>query len=106
MDSPHTQTTNSMKKKTSKVSRKVTITQKKSMFLKGLLKELKIRQEHTMRCHSQYKAFKQARVDVQNDSEVATVQINWSENVKMKQAREEKKAYYDEVQISVHAMYV
>ena len=59
-----------------------------------------------MRCHSQYKAFKQTRVDAQNDSEVATVQIDWSESVKMKQAREEKKAYYDEVQISIHAMYV
>ena len=59
-----------------------------------------------MRCPSQYKAFKQTRVDAQNDSEVATVQIDWSESVKMKQVREEKKAYYDEVQISIHAMYV
>ena len=40
------------------------------MFLKDLLKELKMQKEHTMRYHSQYKAFKQARVDAQNDSEL------------------------------------
>ena len=65
------------------------------MFLKDLSKELKIQQEHTMRCHSQYKTFKRARVDAQNESEVATVQIDWSENVKMKQTTEKKKTYYD-----------
>ena len=65
------------------------------MFLKDLSKELKIQQEHTMRCHNQYKTFKRARVDAQNESEVATVQIDWSENVKMKQTTEKKKTYYD-----------
>ena len=48
-----------------------------------------------MRCHNQYKTFKRARVDAQNESEVATVQIDWSENVKMKQTTEKKKTYYD-----------
>ena len=40
-----------------------------------------------------------------NNSTVATIQIDWSENAKMTQAREEKKAYYEDCQVSVHAMH-
>ena len=55
--------------------------------------------------HDQFKAFKGARENATSQPTVGTLQIDWSENGKMWQAREEKSAYYDECQILIHAMY-
>ena len=40
-----------------------------------------------------------------NDTTVATIQADWSENPKVHQSREEKSAYYNDEQLSLHAMY-
>ena len=107
MDSPYTSTKKVSSKKAKKgnnVSRKKNVIQSKSAFLKDLVKELQVRQDHLHNCHAQFKAFKEAREDVMNNSTVATIQIDWLENVKMTPAREEKKAYED-CQVFVHAMH-
>ena len=39
------------------------------------------------------------------NSKVVTVQIDWSENSRLRQCREEKAAYYHEDQISLHTGY-
>ena len=46
-----------------------------------------------------------SRKNIMNNSTVATIQIDWLENVKMTPAREEKKAYYEDCQVSMHAMH-
>lgn len=40
-----------------------------------------------------------------NNNTVTTIQIDWSENAKMTQVREEKKAYYEDCKVFVHAMH-
>ena len=108
MDSPYTSTkkvSSKKSKKGNKVSRKKNVIQSKSVFLKDLVKELQVCQDHLHNYHAQFKAFKEAREDTMNNSTVATIQIDWSENAKMTQAREEKKAYYEDCQVSVHAMH-
>ena len=107
VDSPYTSTKKVSSKKAKKgykVSRKKNVIQSKSAFLKDLVKELQVRQDHLHNCHAQFKAFKEAREDAMN-STVATIQIDWSENAKMTQAREEKKAYCEDCQVSVHTMH-
>ena len=47
-----------------------------------------------MRVHSQYKAFKVAREEAEWNANVATIQVDWSENRKLTQSGEEKGAYY------------
>ena len=64
-----------------------------------------MRQEHLNRCHDQFNAYKGAREDAISKPTVATLHMDWPENAKMWQAREEKSAYYDECQIPVHAIY-
>ena len=108
VDSPYTSTKKVSSKKPKKgneVSRKKNVIQSKSALLKDLVKELQARQDHLHNCHAQFKAFKEAREDAMNNSTVATIQIDWSENANMTQAREEKNAYYEDCQVSVHAMH-
>lgn len=51
---------------------------------KHLIKELNIMDYHQFWIHSQYKAFKMAQEEAFFNSEVATTQIDWSENAKMR----------------------
>lgn len=62
--------------------------------------------DHKSRAHSQYKAFKLAREEAQSKSDVITIQLDWSENAKMRQSREEKSAYYHEDTVCLHPMYI
>ena len=60
--------------------------------------------DHLHRTHMQYKAFKEKRIRTQTTDHVLTVQMDWSENPKVRQSREEKSAYYLPDQYSIHAM--
>ena len=53
----------------------------------------------------QFSAFKQAQLETKNNPDVVTNYINWSENAKIRQAREENGAYYHEHQVSIHGIY-
>ena len=106
VDSPHLKKKNPDKKNGSKVSRKVTEVCEKQLFLKKLVAELRLRQEHLHCCHKQYSAFKKAREEAMTNPDIVTMQIDWSVNPKMRQTREEKSAYYDENQISLHTILV
>ncbi|CAF1654845.1 unnamed protein product, partial [Didymodactylos carnosus] len=55
---------------------------------------------------SQFHAFKQARMNATNNNNTATLQIDWPESYALKQAREEKSAYYYEQKISLGTGYV
>ena len=93
-----------MSKKGTKISRKLTIALGLNKFIQNLIKELKIMKDHLHRAHMQYRAFKACEDAMQNEG-VLTIQIDWSENAKLTQAREEKSAYYNDTQMSLHAMY-
>ena len=71
-----------------------------------LVRELKILKEHLHRAHMQFREFKQKRTDAINNENVATFQVDWSENPKVRQAIEEKSAYYHQDQYSVHPVRV
>ena len=61
--------------------------------------------EHSERIDSQYSGFKKACIKAMNSKgDAATSHVDWSENVWIRQAQEEKIAYYFEDQISLHAM--
>ena len=87
---------NNEKKGEQKISRKNVMKKPYQKFKKQLVKELHTLQDHLHRVHSQYKAFKMAREEASSNQNVATIQVDWSENAKMCQSRKEKSAYYHE----------
>ena len=62
--------------------------------------------DYQYRIHSQFKAFKMAREEAQSNADVATLQLDWSENAKMQQSQEEKSAYYHEYSACLYPMYI
>ena len=93
------------KQKGCKISRKVQQTLEIKDFIKKLKVELTVMKDHLHRAHMQFRAFKEARLESQANPNIVTIHIDWSENAKLRQAKEEKSAYYYEDQISLHAMY-
>ena len=70
-----------------------------------LKSELVDLRDHVHRIHMQFRAFKKARDEAETDESVATLQLDWSENAKWKQAKAERGSYYNEDQVSLHTMY-
>jgi len=93
-------------KKGKKFSRKVLVTLDFAKFGQRLVKELNVMHDHQYRVHSQFKAFKMAREEAKSNADIATIQLDWSENAKMHQSREEKSAYYHEDSVCLHPMYI
>ena len=94
------------KKKGSKISRKVQSTLKMSRFIKLLVNELNTVKNQLHHVHMQFKAFKDAKEQASTDVTIATIHVDWSENAALRQAKEEKSAYYGEDQISLHTMHI
>ena len=92
------------KKKTAYRSRKQNLELPISLFIDSLLKEMDELKGHLYRAHMQYRAFKEKRVRAETTDGVLTIQMDWSENQKVRQAQEEKGAYYHQDQYSIHAM--
>ena len=73
------------------------------------MKELKIElhtlKDHLKRALTQFSAFKQAQLKVNNNPDVVAIHINWSENAKLRQARVQIGAYFHKYQVSIHAIY-
>ena len=90
-----------------KISRKVPCTKSFKTFISLLINDINVMWEHLHWAHMQYRAYKKACIDagITNES-IATVHIDWSENARIRQAREEKGGggYYYEDNISIHAM--
>ena len=61
--------------------------------------------DHLVRVHSQYKAFKAAREEAEQNRNVATIRVDWPENRKLTQCDEEKGAYYYEDHVSLQPIY-
>ena len=89
-----------------KISMKVTVQEKVSILKKKLIKELLILKDHLVCVHSQYKTFKAAREEAEQNQNVATIQVDWSENRKLTHCGEEKGAYYYKDHVSLHPVYV
>ena len=72
------------------------------------MKELKIEldtlKDHLKRALTKFSAFKQAQLKVKNNPDVVTIHINWSENAKLIQAREEMGAYFILVTMSLQSL--
>ena len=75
-------------------------------LLKILTKELQWLKDYLNRVYTQTKAFREARSEAEDFENIATLQIDWSENLKLQQSQEENAAYYFDNQISLHAMYL
>ncbi|CAF2849123.1 unnamed protein product [Rotaria sp. Silwood2] len=73
-------------------------------FVSKFLTEIDV--QHVQRIKSQFSAFKQARLDALNLPEIAAIQIDWSESFILKQAREERSAYYNTQNISINSGYI
>lgn len=97
---------NGKSKKGHKISRKVPLSLKFARFRKVLAEELQQLKDHLKRAHLQYETFKLAIEEAVSKPNVVTMQLEWSENERIIQSREEKPAYYHEDQISIHPMYI
>ena len=86
--------------------RKVHVTLLIDGFIAEHITELTVLKEHLHRACMQYKAFKQKQIEAQSQEENMTIQIYWLENAKVRQAQEEKSAYYQQDQFSIHTMRV
>ena len=88
------------------MSRKNMLVQGKLRFLEDLKLELNVRHEHLDCCYDQFKTFKGKKEDATSQSKVTALHRQIGLNAKMwQQTKEEKSAYYDEHQMSIHAMY-
>ena len=74
-------------------------------LVKKLIPELESLKSHLHRAHMQFREFKQKRLEAAK-SNVVTIHIDWSENSKIRQAQEEKSAYYRQDKISIHPMHI
>ena len=83
----------------------MSFSEKVSELCKLLINGLNILKEHLHRAHIQFKAFKSAREEAMSRSAL-TIHIDWSENAILRQPREEKSAYYNKTQVSIHCGYV
>ena len=70
-------------KRKAKVSWKVTVQEKVSILKKKLIEELLVWKDHSVHNHSQYKAFKATQEEAEQSQNVATIQVDWSENQKV-----------------------
>ena len=61
------------------------------MMMMMLINDINVMWEHLHRAHMQYRAYKKACIDagITNES-IATAHIDWAENARIRQAREEK----------------
>ncbi|CAF4530858.1 unnamed protein product, partial [Didymodactylos carnosus] len=88
------------------VSKKTYCTSSLNDFVGNFLSEIDILGEHVQRIKAQFSAFKQARLDALNTDDIVTIQMVWSESFVLKQAREERSAYYNTQNISINSGYV
>ena len=99
-----TKAPNPLSKKGVTISRNLLQSVSTKQFINKLIAEQKILKHHLYQAHCQFKAFKSA-LEAACDVAV-TVHLDWSENAKLTQAREEKSVYYYEDSISLHPMYI
>ena len=97
---------NPLSPKGCKISRKMPHNAKVTDLCKILIGKLKILKDHLHRAHMQFRAFKNAREEAATSSSSITMHIDWSKNAKLRQAREEKSAYYNETQVSIHCIHI
>ena len=90
--------------KDTKISRKVS-SFSLCDFAKKLAIELVGLKDHLYRAHMQYRVFKTKRMEAEKSSDTVTFQINWSKNASIRQAQEEKSAYYHTDQIPIHCIH-
>ena len=87
------------------ISKKMVLSLPMPKFTKKLITELKVLKDHLYHVHMQFKAFKNAQEHASTYMNVATLQMDWSENPTLTQAREEKSAYYHNYQIGLHCFH-
>ena len=74
-------------------------------FASDLLVNLKALREHTERMISQYQRIKEIKKIVSDDSQKSLcIRVDWSQNGNLFQARQEKRAYYHELQVLINAV--
>ncbi|CAM4988858.1 unnamed protein product, partial [Rotaria socialis] len=91
---------------TAPVSTKVSMSISMKEFIKKFIIEVDVLTQHIRRMPEQFRAAKAAKEQAKENTQVATIQIDWSENYNLKQAREEKGAYYYEQHISIQSGFV
>ena len=92
--------------KNSYFSRKSVEKVKLKDFLELLEKDLVNYVEHITRAIAQFRKIKKVKSDIECDDKQAMVRLDWSENLVLFQTRQEKGAYYTEIQVSLHPFVV
>ena len=85
-------------------SKKMALSLPMPKFIKKLITDLKVLDDHLYCVHMQFKAFKNAWEHASTDMNVATLKVDWSENPTLTQAWEEKLVYYHNYQIGLHTV--
>ena len=84
-------------------SMKVVITEKSKKFIRKLLNDVVELKEHNTRKILQFCRIKEVRCVFDNPlNKAAAIQMDWFENTKSFQCRQEKSAYYYDIQVSVN----
>ncbi|CAF4489608.1 unnamed protein product, partial [Rotaria magnacalcarata] len=91
---------------TAPVSTKVSISISMKAFIEKFIIEVDVLTKHICRMREQFRAAKAAKEQAKENTQVATIQLDWGENYNLKQAREEKGAYYYEQHISIQSGFV
>ena len=89
------------------MSVKAVCTEKKKEIVKKLLEDLQSLKERQARKISQFRRIKEIRYFLDDPSnKAAAIRMDWSENAKLFQCRQEKSAYYFDIQVSVNTAVV
>ncbi|CAF3451066.1 unnamed protein product [Rotaria socialis] len=91
---------------TAPVSTKVSMSISMKEFIKKFIIEVDVLTQHIRRMPEQFRAAKAAKEQAKENTQVAKIQLDWSENYNLKQAREEKGAYYYEQHIFIQSGFV
>ena len=82
---------------------KLVLTNKKKKFIEKLVNELTTLKEHNAGNISQFRRIKEVRRIVNDPSmNAVAVRMDWSENAKLFQCRQEKSNYYFDIQVAVN----
>ena len=92
--------------KKSHYSRRKIISCTVKKYLALLETDLNIYTDHISTAIAQYRRIKQVKLDIKTNATKVMIRLDWSENLTLFQPRQEKGAYYTDIQISLHPMII
>ena len=101
-----TKASNPLSAKGTKISsKKMPYTAKMSDICEDLIKVLQLFKDHLHHAYMQFKRFKSGREEIAIELALK-IHIDWSKREKLRQARDDEGAYYNETQVFIHCKYI